>query len=60
MNLDLIDKRECCRLFGSIHPSSLYRGIKLGRYPKPVKIGQLSRWVRSECEAVLTKLVEAR
>jgi predicted DNA-binding transcriptional regulator AlpA len=59
-NLDLIDKRETCRLFGGINPSSLYRGIKLGRYPKPLKIGTLSRWLRHEVEAALSQMAEAR
>ena len=40
--MHLLDKAEVCRLFGGnkpLNPSTLYRGIKLGRYPKPVKIG---------------------
>jgi len=34
----LLDRRECCRYFGNINASTLYRGIKLGRYPRPVKV----------------------
>ena len=58
--LELIDKAECCRMFGNINPATLYRGIREGRYPRPVKIGSLSRWLGSECEAVLGRMMEAR
>jgi len=60
----LLDKAEVCRLFGGSKPinaSTLYRGIKLGRYPKPVKVGPgSSRWLREECEAALKQMVEGR
>ena len=57
----LLDKAEVCSLFGRINPSTLYRGIRLGRYPKPVKIGPgSSRWLRDECYAVLRSMMEAR
>jgi len=62
--MQLLDKAEVCRLFGGtkpINPTTLYRGIKLGRYPKPVKIGPgSSRWLRAECEAALRSMVEGR
>jgi predicted DNA-binding transcriptional regulator AlpA len=57
------DKNACCaRVGGSrpIHPATWYRGVRAGRYPKPVKIGALSRWLRSEVEACLTQMAEAR
>jgi predicted DNA-binding transcriptional regulator AlpA len=64
MTSDLLDRAAVCRLFGGtrpINPATLYRGIRLGRYPAPVKIGPgSSRWLRSECEAVLASMVEAR
>jgi predicted DNA-binding transcriptional regulator AlpA len=60
----LLDRPEVCRFFGGsrpIDPATLYRGIREGRYPPPVKIGPgSSRWIRSECEAVLAKMAEAR
>jgi predicted DNA-binding transcriptional regulator AlpA len=60
----LLDKGEVCRLFGGskpINPSTLYRGIRQNRYPKPIKLSPgCSRWLRAECEAVLRKLSEAR
>jgi predicted DNA-binding transcriptional regulator AlpA len=62
--MGLLDRGEVCRLFGGsrpINPSTLYRGIRQGRYPKPVRVGpNSSRWLRAECEAVLRKMTEAR
>jgi predicted DNA-binding transcriptional regulator AlpA len=62
--LDLLDKAETCRLFGGtrpIHPATLYRGIRDGRYPRPLKIGPgSSRWLREECEAVLSQMISGR
>lgn len=60
----LLDKGEVCRLLGGsrpINPSTLYRGIRLGRYPKPIKLSPgCSRWLLAECEAVIRARVEAR
>ena len=42
-DLELLDRRAVCSLFGGIHPASLYRGIRARRFPKPVKVGALSR-----------------
>jgi predicted DNA-binding transcriptional regulator AlpA len=60
----LLDKAEVLRLFGGSKPinaSTLYRGIKQGRYPRPVKVGPgTSRWLREECEAALRTMVEVR
>ncbi len=61
---DLLDRREVCRLFGGtrpLNPATLYRGIRNGRYPSPIKVGPgSSRWLRSECEAALRMMVEGR
>jgi len=64
-NLDpLLDRAGVCRFFGGtkpIDPATLYRGIRHGRYPKPVKIGPgSSRWLRAECEAALSAMVAGR
>ena len=60
----LLDKAEACRFFGGtkpLNPATLYRGIRQGRFPKPLKVGPgTSRWLRSECEAVLAALVSER
>jgi predicted DNA-binding transcriptional regulator AlpA len=60
---DLLDRIEVCRFFGGtrpLNPATLYRGIREGRYPIPVKIGGSSRWLRCECEASLQAMVEGR
>jgi predicted DNA-binding transcriptional regulator AlpA len=64
MSDDKLDLRSVCRLIGGskpINPSTLYRGIAAKRYPKPVKVGPgSSRWLRSEIEACLRLMTEAR
>ncbi|MCA1513636.1 AlpA family phage regulatory protein [Bradyrhizobium sp. NBAIM01] len=61
---DLLDLRAVCRLIGGtkpIHPATLYRGMKAGRYPAPIKVGpNASRWLRSECEAALAAMIARR
>jgi predicted DNA-binding transcriptional regulator AlpA len=61
---DLLDRDGVCRFFGGskpIDPSTLYRNIKAGRYPRPVKVGPgSSRWLRHEVEAALAAMVEGR
>ena len=43
------------------YASTLYRGIRKGRYPKPLKVSPgSSRWLRDECEAALRSMVEGR
>ena len=60
----LLDRADVCRFFGGskpIDPATLYRGIRLGRYPRPVKVGPgSSRWLRTECEVALQAMVEGR
>ena len=63
-DLDLLTRPEVCRLFGGtrpIDPATLYRGIAGGKFPAPVKIGPgMSRWLRSECEGALKRLIAER
>jgi predicted DNA-binding transcriptional regulator AlpA len=60
----LLDRTAACKFFGGtrpLNPATLYRGIRQGRYPRPVKIGPgSSRWLRNECEAALQALVDGR
>jgi predicted DNA-binding transcriptional regulator AlpA len=62
--MDLLDRAATCSFFGGTRPinaATLYRGIRKGRFPKPVKVGPgSSRWLRSECEAALQTMVEGR
>ena len=56
----LLDAKAVAAFFGNIHVATLYRGIRLGRYPRPVHVGGSSRWLRSELEQALSKMLEAR
>jgi predicted DNA-binding transcriptional regulator AlpA len=62
---DLTDVRGACRIVGGsdtpIDPSTFYRGIKAGRFPKPIKVGRnSSRWLISELRAALERAAAAR
>jgi len=60
---ELVDIGEACRILGGnspIDPSAFYRGIRAKKYPAPIKVGCRSRWLKSECEAVVRKLIEKR
>jgi prophage regulatory protein len=59
---DLLNVNSVCRFFGGDRPidkSTLWRGIRQGRYPKPIRIGpQVRRWFRQDCEAALRLMKE--
>jgi hypothetical protein len=63
--LVLMDAGETCRFFGGanspLNPATLYRGIKSGKYPKPIKVGPgTSRWVLCECQQKLREMIAER
>lgn len=62
--IELLDADTACRLLGGTRPlnrATLYRGIKDGRFPAPVKIGTVtSRWIKSECIAAIQTMIAAR
>jgi len=61
MQPHLLDRKAVVEFFGGIHPSTLYRGARLGRYPRPIKVGPgSSRWLLTECQAALTTMTEGR
>jgi predicted DNA-binding transcriptional regulator AlpA len=64
MNAELLTLRDVCALFGGsrpIDPSTLYRGIRAGRYPAPIKVGPgSSRWLRAEVEGAIAAMVARR
>lgn len=62
---DLVDESEACRIVGGantpIHRSTLYRQIRAGHIPKPLKIcGHSNRWIRGELLDYLRQAAEAR
>jgi predicted DNA-binding transcriptional regulator AlpA len=59
-SMNLLNRNEVCHFFGGINPATLYRKIRQGVLPKPVKIGGSSRWLQSECQAVLQAMVDGR
>jgi hypothetical protein len=56
-----MDEAAACRFFGNIHPATLRRGVKAGRYSKPIKIApNISRWIRAECQRDLEAIIAER
>jgi predicted DNA-binding transcriptional regulator AlpA len=64
MEDELLDKAAACRFLGGskpIHPATLWRGVKSGRYSPPVSIGpQIVRWKRSELAADIERMAAER
>jgi predicted DNA-binding transcriptional regulator AlpA len=66
--IELLDRPAVLKFFGGsrpLHASTLYRGIGDCTYPKPINVGSGSssgavRWLRSECEAALERMIAAR
>jgi predicted DNA-binding transcriptional regulator AlpA len=57
----LLTIKDVCVFFGGLNASTIYRGIRCGRYPAPVRVGlNTSRWLRHECEACLSAMVARR
>ena len=58
---DLLDKNEVCQMLGGIHPSTLWRMVRAGKWPKPIKINtQIRRWSWYECHRTLEALKAGR
>jgi len=62
---DLVDIHIACRELGGadkpITRATLYRGIREGRYPRPIKIGpKASRWLLPELRATRARQIAAR
>ncbi len=56
----LLTRPDVCAIF-RVDASTIYRWIKAGSFPKPVKVGPgSSRWLRSEVEAALSAMAEVR
>lgn len=61
--IELFDRHACCTLIGGearpVHPATLYRLIRAGKWPAPVRIGGLARWRSDQCEAARAVLIGA-
>jgi predicted DNA-binding transcriptional regulator AlpA len=57
----LWDRRKVCEFFGGTKPmnySTVWRGIKDGRIPKPIRPSPGTvRWLPSECRAALAAMI---
>jgi predicted DNA-binding transcriptional regulator AlpA len=58
--MDLLTIRDVCEMLGGRDPSSIYRDIAAKRWPKPIKIGAGSRWIKAECLEALARMIEGR
>jgi predicted DNA-binding transcriptional regulator AlpA len=62
---DLLTAQEVCQMLGGpgspIHAATLYRGVAVGRFPRPLRISpNVARWIRSEIEAVIARAAADR
>ena len=61
---ELLDEQATCRFLGGsrpIHKATLRRGVKDGRYSKPIKVGKnINRWRRRELAADVERMVAER
>lgn len=61
---DLLDAKATCKLIGGsrpINPATLWRGVKAGIYPQPIKITpNANRWRRSEIIDAIEQRAKAR
>ena len=62
---ELLEKSAACAFIGGsqspIHFATLYRGVKSGKFPRPIKIGPgISRWRKSELREAIEKLALER
>jgi predicted DNA-binding transcriptional regulator AlpA len=63
MQPELLDIHAVCAMLGGTrprNPSSVYRYVAKGIWPKPIRIGGTARWIRAECEAALAKMMAGR
>lgn len=57
---ELLSAREVCKIAGFSH-ATLYRLVKRGRFPKPIKIGLAAvRWRADELATHIENLSNAR
>jgi predicted DNA-binding transcriptional regulator AlpA len=62
--IELWDRQTVLEFFGGTKPmhfSTLYRGISVGFYPKPIHTsGNTVRWLAHECRAALDRMIAER
>jgi predicted DNA-binding transcriptional regulator AlpA len=59
--MELLDVKEVCVFFGGLDPSTIYRNVRRGVIPAPIRVtANTSRWLRRECEVALAQMIERR
>jgi predicted DNA-binding transcriptional regulator AlpA len=62
--IELWDRQAVLEFYGGnrpLHPSTLYRGMVSGIYPRPINTsGNTVRWIASECRAALQRMIAER
>lgn len=56
---DLIRDSEACKIIGC-SKATFWRRVADGTFPRPVKIGGLSRWLKSDIENAIEQATERR
>lgn len=57
----LWDRATTLEFFGGINVSTLYRGMRSKRYPRPIFVSNNAvRWLAHECEAALERMIQQR
>ena len=63
-NDEFLDSKSACAFIGGSRPinaATLYRGVKLGIYPRPVHVApNVSRWRKSELATAIEKRIAER
>jgi predicted DNA-binding transcriptional regulator AlpA len=63
-NEEFFDADAACRFIGGSRPinaATLYRGVKAGIYPAPIKVApNISRWLKTELEVAIAKRIAER
>ncbi len=59
INDPLIRDKEAAAMIGA-SVSTFWRHVQNGTFPRPIKIGGMSRWRASEIEAVISTAAAAR
>lgn len=58
---DLLTEKEARAVLGGISTSTFVRGVRSGRYPKPVRISErVVRWRREDISACIDRLAAER
>jgi len=64
IDAEYLDQDAVCRFLGgskAIHPATLFRLVKSGKVPRPIKISpNKNRWLRRELEAAIAQRVAER